>query len=519
MKLYSAYLNPFQPFPERLTIYGEKVSFYKTEEANKPTKTAIENNLSRAVFSSLAHAEHISTLALFLEGLLKDSQSSQLTAKLQKVIETLSNFTLQEEIAVGLQLAPTNKLIPELETIPRLLVGISSTHNKWTYDGRPAPKTPLPDAWIYIPNTILLIFECKNDEYPLDATQISAYAHHFGLLKTEQQIPNAEPGKSLASPEEALQVQTACRDIVLDASWSTVVKALSRISQEQATGREKWLCQQATTYIKYHIYQPYEGLGTVIEHLKGPRTPERRQRLVELISCLGNDLKGSEITFARKEGTDARKEGTDKWDIQSKGVGSSVFVRLAQNQKSLDIFWLGKEVKPIIWFYMDEYSPEIGMEYYLNISGSHSSERTVEAWNKARKNHFQKRAEFEKQMSEWVQNNSSNPSLQVSVSSVKFNGNSTLWLGGGKTDYDGLFFDPATPQEALEFLIQYRDELWCFPEVSPFATEEEIKAAAKKVRKPAVSLELPLDIEKFRRAKDVKDIQKLLQEALAKTKL
>ncbi len=59
MKLHSVYLNPFQPFPER--------------EIEKPDdespRTAIEDNLSRAVFSALANADGPYALAMFLQDL------------------------------------------------------------------------------------------------------------------------------------------------------------------------------------------------------------------------------------------------------------------------------------------------------------------------------------------------------------------------------------------------------------------------------------------------------------------
>lgn len=506
MKLYSAYLNPFQPFPERVTWYGEQQLLYKADKTDKPIKTAIENNLSRAVFSALANAEHPSTLALFLEGLLKNSQSNQLTSKIKNVIEALSHPTIKEEIAIGLQLAPSKKLISDFETVPRLLVGISSsTQNIWTHDTRPAPKTPLPDAWIYIPQTMLLIFECKNDESPLDATQISAYAHHFGLLKAEQGVPNAEPGQCLANAQDAQKVQMACQDIVLDASWSTVVKSLLNIVNSQATGREKWLCEQAATYLKYHIYQSYEGLGTVLDWLNGPNTLDRRQHLVKLVNQLGKELEGSGITFAKKE-------GKEEWDIGTSGASDTVYVKLQGQGGTLSLDWLDKKVNPVLWFYLDNIFPEIGMEYYTQASGSHPYRLNADAWNRARKNHLNYANQLEELMRKWIKNNPF-PNSFISISSVQFRGKKTNWQNGGVTDFNGLLSGRLTPQEALDFLIQHREELWCFPEVSPSATEGEIKAAAKKVRKPALSLELPLDIEKFRRAKDVKAIQKLLREA------
>src|SRR5262249_34065646 len=149
-----------------------------------------------------------------------------------------------------------------------LLIGISSSHhNAWTHDQRPAPSQPRADAWIYVPEEMLVVFECKNDEHPLDATQVSAYAHALRLPGVSS-IPRAEPGFTLASPEQAETVRKRCENLVLDATWSAVIDALKHIQEEAGVGSlGRWLSGRAAEYVQFHVRPPYRGIQTILEWL------------------------------------------------------------------------------------------------------------------------------------------------------------------------------------------------------------------------------------------------------------
>src|SRR5436305_1469569 len=112
MKLHSVYLNPFQPFPER-----ERDS----EDVARP---AIEDNLSRALFSALGNAENPSVLAMFLEALAQH-RSPALSDRTKKLAETLGD-TDSTKVEFDLQTWP-DAAMQERENLQILLIGISSS--------------------------------------------------------------------------------------------------------------------------------------------------------------------------------------------------------------------------------------------------------------------------------------------------------------------------------------------------------------------------------------------------------
>ena len=370
MKLHSNYLNPFQPFPERELGNRGK---------DRP-RFAIEDNLSRSVFSALANADSLTVLAAFLQGLVQQHGSTELQVRIKALAETLRN-TDPSEVEFGLQTWPAHTILG-LESRQKVLIGISSSHERtWTHNQRPAPINPRPDAWIYVPEQMLLIFEWKNDEHPLDATQMSAYAHFLGLLTEYDNVPNAAAGQCLDSAEQAVEVRNACKDLVLDLPWDVVAKALQSI-QGDKEDLGSWLCHKAAEYVRWHIRPPYDGVQTILEWLNGPDTLDRRTHLRKLVERMGDELEKSAkgrqgaITFAKKE------NGT--WDLKH-GAGSAVYVKLRQYEKLVQRDLLDRKVDAVLWFPFaaENEIPRIGLEYYIQASGSHTNGKECAAWNHA----------------------------------------------------------------------------------------------------------------------------------------
>jgi hypothetical protein len=504
MKLHSAYLNPFQPFPER--EMGKR--------GEEEPRSATEDNLSRSVLSALANAKGPFAAAEFLQSLVAPQSSPALCTRVEKAAALLRGAA-PDDVEFDLQSWPETAM-QEWKSLAVLLIGVSSSHRgAWTHDQRPAPEKPRPDAWIYVPGKVLLVFEFKTDEHPLDATQISAYAHSLKLLREADNVPRAEPGQYLKK-EEAWAVQKACAGCVLDAPWSAVAAALRRIRQEDGGGSlGRWLCGQAAAYVRWNIRPPYAGVATILEWLKDPDTQERRSHLRTLVNCMGNELRDSAqdrvgaITFAK----DTRAKDThEKWDL-SAGSGSAVYVKLEQDGRPLTHRLLGKAPTAVLWFQFSEHgddSQRVGLEYYLHAKGSdpgREGQSTV-AWNKAREKHLGCAEPFEKRMAEWVAKTP--PDALVTVSALCFKGKQRIWRGAVESP-DGPSVPGTTPQGALEFLREHRDKLWVFPGVGPGSEAATIEQAAKRARKPAIGLLIPMDPDALAACSDGPALQKFLQ--------
>jgi len=500
----SQYLNPFQPFPER----------YKAGEVGEERLgTAIEDNLSRSVFSALRNANSAKVVATFLRNLGKHGS----TALQQKVTHVAAVIEAADhaEIRFGLQTWPAAAL-RDRTPLPVILVGISSSHQRaWTHDCRCAPDAPRPDAWIYLPGKMLLVFECKNDENPLDATQISAYAHHLGIIAESENVPKAGAGLTLISAAEADAVRQACADVVLDVPWATVVDALVQIHQDLGTNEiGRWLCGQAAEYIRWHVRPPYRGVDTILEWLAGPDTSDRRDHLRTLIRKMAAQLANSAagtphaITFALDD--------DQKGDL-AVGAGSAVYVKLKRGGEFLQVPWLGRPVNAVLWFdFAEDENQRVGMEFYLQSPGSHPAGKgdPESDWNRASDRHLASAQSFEKNVAEWA--SKAPAQSQVVVSAVRFKGKKRNWQGGGTDDSDALNSIRTSPEGALAFLQTHREELWRFPRVGLAGTFRSIPDAAAHVRKPALSLIVPLLVGNLKACgEDDYQLQNVLQAALA----
>lgn len=482
MNLDSVYLNPFQPFPER--------EIEKSGEESP--RTAIEDNLSRAVFSALANADGPYALAMFLQDLAPYG-SPALCARTKTLAKRLQD-TEPSKVEFGLQTWPAAAM-QERDRLQVLLIGISSSHgHAWTYDQRKAPTEPRPDAWVYVRGQMLLVFECKNEEHPLDATQISAYAHYLQLLTKEDKVPCAKVGQTLQSIADGQAVKNACADIVLDAPWSAVTHALQRIQRDECVENvERWLCNRAVEYIQWHIHPSYRGILTILEWLKGPNTPERSNHLRTLVRRMGDEL--ATAAKGRPGSITLAQDKKGNWDVP-RGAGAEVYVRLKCDGQLLQRDWLGRKADVVFWFHFAENeSQRIGLEYYIQAKGSQTNGRGIPetAWNKACDRHLICAEQFERTVAEWV--TQAPASCQVIVTAVCFNGKKQTWQGGGVEDPSAPISSPTTPRGALEFLQKNRIELWRFPRVGAGEDASTIEEAASQVRKPGVQLIAPLDAD------------------------
>jgi hypothetical protein len=504
MKLQSVYLNPFQPFPER----------DRDAPSEDHIRSAIEDNMSRSVFAALANAEHPVAMARFLRFLAQHG-TPVLLARTEALADLLQTSD-PDTVEFGLQTWPG---ISDCASESILLVGISSSHDStWSHDNRHSPENPRPDAWIRVPGKLLVVFECKSDAYALDATQISAYAHALGLFKEDDHVPCAKPKCTLASAAEAQAVKSACADLVLDTPWSTVADALQDIHlAECVDGRGRWLCGQAAAYVRWHIRPPYRGVRTVLDWLKGPNSSDHCQHIRRLVEAMGEELRRSAqgspdaITFAaQSENGRAKVAG---------GAIAAVYVKLMRNQKLLQIEWLGRQVEAELWFQFAEAETErIGLEFYMQARGSqaHGGGDPIVAWNQAQERHVDCITPFENLVAEWIQ--TAPPDSRLTVSSVGFRGSKKNWHGGGIAAGDegeGSCSPSTTPQDALEFLQEHREKLWCFPRVGP-GDAATLEDAAKHVRKPALALSIPLDVGALASCgDDGQALQTFFQKALA----
>jgi hypothetical protein len=442
MKLRSPYLNPFRAFLERGTgDTDEQVS-------------AIENNMSRAVMSALAQIERIESLTSFLQELANHTTSNILTERIKTLANSLQGMD-PNTVEVGLQTWPGD----ERRGLPAtnvLLIGIrSSSVEKWTAE-RPAPSAPKPDAWIYAPGKMLVVFEFKNDALPLDAVQIASYGHALEIFPVPAHVPRPQPEHRL-NKDEATTVQKACVDIVLDAPWSAVVSGLETVQEREHAGTVgHWLCGEALEYLKSHIHPPYEGPKTILDWLGRGDTPDLRPHLRILVKKMGKVLESSAsdhgaITFA--------KDKSGEPDILT-GTISDVYVRLHQGGQPIERQWLGKKPRLNLWF-GSRYgaAQRVGMDFWVEAKGAQQSQKYLraavdlklaeESWNKASVRHEGYREQFETQFEKWC---NSAPCGRVGVYAVRFKGKNQIWKGGGAFADDAPYMPPATPEEALRFL-------------------------------------------------------------------
>jgi hypothetical protein len=182
----------------------------------------------------------------------------------------------------------------------------------------------------------------------------------------------------------------------------------------------------------------------------------------------------------------------------------------------------------VLWFRFSENkedtNPLIGLEYYLQASGTQAKSRSDESddiknkdWNKASERLSNKQIEFEESVGRWIQSLPQNSGILLLVSTVRFNGKKRNWQGGGIEDLDALRSKAIPPKDALSFIKDNRDSLWCFPKVA-IGSEglPRIEDIACKVCKPAISLLIPLDISELAKLENrEKSLQHFLQKAVA----
>jgi hypothetical protein len=500
VKLHSEYLNPFQPFSEREI----------DEEECEDRRPAIEDNLTRAVFSALANARDTQPLVVLLRALSAHAQSSQVQEQVGRVIAALVAAD-PAHVEWDVQ-RPLERALPERDTVLVLLIGIPSSHvRKWTHKDRCASECCRADAWVYVPGKALIVFECKNDSHPLDGTQMWAYAHDLGLVPDEVGIPRPSVGSTLRSPAEGLAVQELCKNFVLDAPWATVVSALNQIAhaKEVVDDGGRWLCEQAVTYLDAHHRPRYEGPITILEWLKGKDTATRRAHLRSLVREMGRSLTESEgIAFVVDEGNEV--------DVR-RGAGAACYVHLSHKGEPLTRKIAGKAVAPVLWFDFatdGSNAPRIGLEYYLQASGACTESKGKAKWNEASRRHAECARRFDEQIENWVREHDRSDA-RVSVEGICFRGRKRNWMGGGAACREAPASGTVSPQEALKFLRARHAELWRFPTVES-GGEEAIQAAAKQVRKPAVSIILPITpTELIECGSDARSIQAVLERLLA----
>jgi hypothetical protein len=115
-------------------------------------EAAIENNMSRSVFSALANAQEPRALGMFLQELAQHTGSNDFRARIEAFAAALDRtdwgkveFDLQSWPPSSALQEPANRIV---------LIGISSSHEKeWTYREREAPDRPCADAWIHVPGS------------------------------------------------------------------------------------------------------------------------------------------------------------------------------------------------------------------------------------------------------------------------------------------------------------------------------------------------------------------------------
>jgi hypothetical protein len=471
--------------------------------------------MSRAVFSALANAEHSDALARFVEELAQNPVYGSVGLRDRlKSLAAILRATDPGNVELGVQSLPRDA-VKERAGKDVYLIGVSSG-GPWTHD-RFAASEPIADAWIYVLGKLLLVFEFKNDEHSLDATQISTYVHALKLLGAAG-VHEAALGSTL-SPAEAQAVKEACQSMVLDAPWSAVIDALQHLQEEARVGsRGQWLAEQAAQYLRAHVRPHYAGIQTILTWLNGPALPDRVRHLRRLVMDMGHAL-----TMAAQGTPDAITFVADQLGDPKvpPGAGAALYVKLNQNGQPLEVPWFGREAPLVLWFQfnIDGNTEPIGLEYYVQARGPHPTLQAggaeIPAWNKA-KDTLQNRAkDLEDQMSKWV--SKAPESIRVDVTTVKLKGKRLIFRGGGEADPHGPALPQATPQQALEFLQSHRAELWRFPGVGDEGEPATVAEAARHVRKPAIALRLPLDIDALAACgEDGLALQTFLQNAVAR---
>ncbi len=540
MKLHSPYLNPFQSYPER-ELAGQvdrpaiennmsRAVFCSLD--GQVERPAIENNMSRAVFCALANADGPSALAVFLQHIAEHAKSPNLQKRIEHLAEALRK-TEPAKVEFDLQGWPPACALEE-PADRRILIGISSCHvAEWTHNTRSASDNPRADAWIYVPGQMLLVFECKNDDHPLDATQVSDYVYHLGLDTEQDCLPRAKPECYLNSAEEATEVQAKCKDRVLDVHWSAVADALEKIQRDERGGDiGRWLSGQAAAYIRSHMRPPYHGVGTILEWLNGLDTPDRRDHLRNLVRKMGDALDGrtpESRTLVRKMGealaAAAKEPGAitfttndlGKLEVLT-GVFSAVYVRLCKDRQPIQRQWFGKMARlNLSMCFCEDESKRIALDFWVEATGAQLDLRAqdkVSAWNDASERHAQYARDFEDAVEAWVCD-APTDSL-VDVNAIRFKGTSRIWKGGGKLAPEGPRLSLATPQEALTFIKTNRDVLWCFPQVGSGGELTTIEEAQPLVRKPALALRVALDVRALIECgDDAHKLQTTLKKAVA----
>lgn len=497
------YLNPFQPFVER------------ERDGPGEWRRAIENNMSRSVLSALANAEEPLALGMFLQELAQHAGSRDLRTRVEAFAAALGRVDLGK-VEFDLQSWPSESALREPAN-RIILIGIASSHEKeWTYKERAAPGRPCADGWIHVPGEMLLVFEFKSDDHPLDATQISDYVHALRLLSVGG-APRAAPGCSLASPAEARDVQAACMDLVLDVPWSAVVQALEHIQKHDAVGSlGRWLSGQAAAYLHLHLRPRYGGPQTILDWLRHLDTPDRRDHLRTLIEKMGQALSDSAqesgaITFAEDDAGNSRVPP---------GAGAAMYVTLSQGGKRVQRPWLGKDAPLVLWFqFHEDAAQRIGLEFYMQAPGGQPLLRKdrdpIVEWNKASDTHRKRAVQFEVAMAQWTANAPSGSKLDVRC--VRLRGKALIFQGAGIDAPDGPSLEFATPQDALRFLQDNREAMWRFPRVGLGEEFDTVKNAQPLVRKPALALRAILDIGALAACReDGQKLQSVLMDAVAR---
>jgi hypothetical protein len=450
---------------------------------------------------------------MFLQQLAQHAKSPGLQARICAFAVALSTAE-SANVEFGLQGWPPACAMQE-PADRKILIGISSSHaTQWTCNTRPAPIQPRADAWIYVPRQMVLVFECKNDSHPLDATQVSAYLWGLGLVGEHDGVPRPQPGLHL-DPTQAAEVQAKYKDRVLDVPWFAVADALDKIQKgERAGDIGCWLSGQAAAYIRSHVRPPYQGVRTILEWLSGPDTPDRYDHLRTLVRKMGDALAAAAkgpgaITFTR--------DASGNWEVLP-GVSSAVYVRLCKGRDPVEHRWLGKPARLNLWTCFSEHdNNRLGLDFWVEAPGAQLNlvaEDKESAWNQASDRHAHWAKEFEDAVAAWVRN--APRGCLVDANAIRFKGKSVIWKGGGQLAPDGPRLSLATPQEALTFLQSNREALWRFPRVGSGGDLRRIDEAQPLVRKPALALRPPLDVRALVDCGDnARELQAVFRKAVA----
>jgi hypothetical protein len=442
------------------------------------------------LFSTLVYGKP-ELAAAFIKSLSAGVDEPELRDRVERTVSAIRGSP-DRAVEVGLQTWPAADAI---EAPEKLLVGVSAADSKpWTHNQRKRPVQPRPDAWLHVPGLCLLVFEFKNDTNPLDATQIGSYAIELGLLD-DNSLPFGfpKPGDSLSSPEQSDLIKKACRSVVVDASWDRVVRFLSDLKDDNTvTEPLRTLAGQAQTYLKKNVAEPYCSPVSILRWLQGEATSERRRHLRFLVQKLGDELDAiandGDVVFA--------KNRRGEQDVQP-GTAADAYVPLERYRRSSDVDFLGRRVKPVLWFAFagEKTSQTVGIELYVQASGAAipSSEFGIKDWNVAAERHMGDKLEaFRVALRRWGERHG-DLDARVTLTAVSYRGTAPNWQGGGKE----VALDPELQDKlvcipisnALSVFDEYKDKLWVFPKVSSQSDIQVRKEElVKAVRKAGISL-------------------------------